>query len=537
MMSSPDMKPQSNLNEPQRTGAASAIARNVSEKESSRKAIAFLNKRFDSLKLIGASENADYYAGLEIRPPAPPRIIKLKVLPKEAAADSRRLKLFKAETGAASRLKHRNIIDTGPVEEIDGLHFSVLNHDFACETLKERLDRRGWLDLKVTIQIAQHIIEALIHSHSNGVLHLRINPANILLDPHGTALLEDFGVEAGTDFSWAHQERSRSCSAQFISPEQLRGEPLDSRTDIYLLGIVLYKMLTDRVPFDSEEPESIMQKHLIQFPVPIHLLREEIPLWMSAVVGCMLEKEPARRYRSAEALQSALDGFASSRLGIVRQPIEPSQDEIRDRAESSAAPAVEPKAEGAARELWEPPSITVIDPPLHLASAAIQRAEGDVAIAPPQQVRLGDAAVRSEHALPSTEQERTERKPIRAWLLWLAIIGLAAAVAAGLIALGQAANAPQDNTTLEIPTVENAPVESMEQAPGSETTQADPAGDALPTAAKQGARPATKAFVTRRASTRRKRVVRRAGKSVRSGTFRKSRKATRAKPRSSSIWQ
>jgi serine/threonine protein kinase len=534
-MVSPNMKPQSNLNEPQRTGAATAIARNVSEKESSIKAIAPLYKRFDSLKLIGASEGADYYAGLEMQTPAPPRIIKLKVLRPEAAADAKRLKLFKAETGAASRLKHRNIIDTGPVEVIDGLHFSVLNHDFACETLKEVLDRKGWLDLKVTIQIAQHIIEALSHSHKNGVLHLRINPENILLEAHGTALLEDFGVEAGSDFSWAQQERSRSCLAQFISPEQLRGEPLDSRTDIYLLGIVLYKMLTDRAPFDSRDPEAVMQKHLTQLPVPIHLLREEIPLWMSAVVGCMLEKEPARRYPSADALQSALDDFASSRLGIVRQPIEPPQDAISGRAAALADHATGLKPEGAAREEWETPSITVIDPPLHLTSTAMKQAESSSAIASPQQLRFADAAVGSEPSAHSTEQEWADGKPKRGWLLWLAIIGLAAAVAGGLLAMGGASKAPQDNTAPETPAVDKP----LEQAasPAPETTKVDPAGAALQPSTNQNARRVTKAFVTRRASTTRKRVVRTAGRSVRSGTVRKSRKATRAKPRSNRIWQ
>jgi serine/threonine protein kinase len=458
-----------------------------------------LSDRFDSLKMIGASSNACFYVARDLRDTSTDGTVWLKVFSEHMTDEAGNLELFKLETISAAKLKHRNILKTGEPEEINGIHLCVIEHRAGTETLKELLDREGWLDLKRAVEIIQQVVEALDYSHRLGILHLRIQPEVILLDREGTALLADFGLETSSCLAWAHAERSRYCSPYYVSPEQVSGGPVDARSDLYALGIMLYKMLTDRVPFDAEENSAIRQKHVSQSPTPPHLLCGDIPIWMSGLIARLLDKSPARRYDSADAFRSVLDSFASARLGIVRKAYDPppaadddhadddhadddhaDDDHAGDNHNENCSPLAadltmearerEPcEHEPCVREFWEPPSISIIPPPIEQSLAEPLELNEPPELNP----KLNN---NNEHAIEplrrsveepapdnriiierSAERLRVNRGRRMRWLRWVAIVALATAVASGLIALGRSApekSEPQNQVRIETPLLE-----------------------------------------------------------------------------------
>lgn len=257
-------------------------------------------------------------------------VVVLNVL-QDPRAQASQIELFKLEAEAAAGLSHRNILRSHPSEEIDGVHFSITEHRPAAETLRDLLDRQGWLDISLAIGIVRQIADALEYAHSSGILHLAIHPGSILIVPDGTALLADFGLEARSELAWAHQERSIYCPVHYISPEQASGKPIDSRSDFYSLGVVLYQMLTDRLPLDSIDPEAVRQKHLTQSPPFAHLYLNDIPYSVSNIITRMLEKDPAKRFADAASLREALDSSLNEIIGGCEDVLLPLVEEYGER--------------------------------------------------------------------------------------------------------------------------------------------------------------------------------------------------------------
>ena len=291
-----------------------AITPNPNPSNRARNAREVLSSRFDDLTLVCLRGSEELYTARDAyyRGDA----VQLRVLP--VTADRADLDLFRLEVVAAARLSHRNIIRCGPLQELNGIHFSTVEHRSDVETLKKILDRNGWLDLDSTIAITRQLTAALDHAHRNGVLHLRINPESILIAEDGTAILADFGIEGVSELAWAHACRTDCCPVHYISPEQASNGALDSRSDLYSLGVILYQMLTDRLPLDSEDPQAIRKKLLTQSPLPPHFYSSDVPDAMSSIVMCLLEKDPRARYQDAASLSAALN-----RLGNQTRVVEP----------------------------------------------------------------------------------------------------------------------------------------------------------------------------------------------------------------------
>jgi len=272
-----------------------------------------LSGRFKVLEPLGRSDKASSYLAEDLsasREDDSPRLVRLKVLSGAAALEPELLDLFQLEARAASSLSHRNILNTGVAEQVGGYHFCVVEHSPGATTLRSLLDRKGWLDAALASGIALQAARALAEAHKEGVLHLNICPERILIKPDGTVQLAGFGVEAGSDLKWAHDLRSDRSSAVYASPEQASGDPVDHRSDLYSLGVVLFEALTDRVPFNGESAERIRLKHRTQSPLPPDVYCESVPRALSALVMRLLEKRPQDRFESASELALALAEFA-----------------------------------------------------------------------------------------------------------------------------------------------------------------------------------------------------------------------------------
>jgi len=263
-----------------------------------------LSTRFDVLRPLGADERAWYYLARERGCDSTARI---KVLAPHVARDPQARELFRLESIAASKLAHFNISRTGEPLEIDGIHFCAVEQKQDAWTLREMLDRQGWLDIDRAVEIADQIASALDHAHWLGVLHLRLQPENILVEENGWVTVKDFGIEASAKLEWAYRERARRQRAPYASAEQARGAKLDHRSDLYSLGAILYEMLTDRVPYDSDDEDSVRQKQLSYPPAPPYLISMDVPEEVSNVVMRLLASDPKNRFDSAVDFQTALD--------------------------------------------------------------------------------------------------------------------------------------------------------------------------------------------------------------------------------------
>jgi serine/threonine-protein kinase len=268
-----------------------------------------LSDRFKVLKSLGSSDACAFYLAREN---AGNKTVVIKILSGSAARDFRQRELFRLEASAASRLTHKNIVKTGEAETVNGIHFCVMEHSPVAESLRDLLRRKGWLEAGQAISIINQAADALAYAHSRGVLHLRLQPEKILLEPDGLVRVIDFGIDASQQFVWAQTERSRRQPAEYQSAEQMCDASLDQRSDLYSLGVLLFEMLTDRLPFDSQDPDYIRRRHRMKHsPLPPHVLSWDVPEFISRVVMGLLEKNPNKRFSNGTVFRMTLNRLAS----------------------------------------------------------------------------------------------------------------------------------------------------------------------------------------------------------------------------------
>lgn len=294
------------------TNSTARIKQAVSE--GSREISAALSGKYTLLKLIAASEMTNLYLARDHRgeqadSSGGEQIVELKIMADDAARDPQQLELFYLESEAAAKLAHDNIIRSSEASCSGRIHFSVMEHRPGADTLRALLDMNAWLEPGVATGIAAQIAAALDYAHHNGVLHLNLRPESILLVPDGTVLVTDFGIEAQEQLAWAQAARTARQTAQYLSAEQAGGEALDHRSDLYALGIIMFEMLTDRVPFDSSDRDSIKRKHVAQAALAPRIFCTGVPETLSAIVMGLLEKNPNNRIQSGEALLSLFNNL------------------------------------------------------------------------------------------------------------------------------------------------------------------------------------------------------------------------------------
>lgn len=298
---------------------------------------AALGKRFDIGSRIAEHDAHFVYSARDLSGPDATGLIRLKVLRTTLASDNRQVELFRLEASAAAKLSHKNIPKSGEAEELSGVHFSISEERQGVITLRDYLDQRGWLDVEEAVQVSQQIADALQHAHSRGVLHLTLDPDKVLLDESGNVYVTDFGIDRAKDLLWARQERSRHCAARYVTPEQILSGDADQRTDLYLLGLILFEMLTDRTPFESEDEAALRSKHLARTPAPPHAFRQELSRELSQTVLDLLSKRADGRPFYVSAFKAALNHCIAA--GLIHQ--EPGEDAEESVSKHEPVPTFE----------------------------------------------------------------------------------------------------------------------------------------------------------------------------------------------------
>ncbi len=250
------------------------------------------------------------------------RTVAVKLLHDHLARDDQFVQRFRREALAAARLAHPNIVaiyDSGsqPGDDAEE-HFIVMEY---CSggTLDSLKSERGVLSPDAAMPIGITVCDALAYAHRAGIVHRDIKPANVLMSADGTVKVGDFGI-AKAAFTGSDITTTGSIlgTVTYLAPEQLDGREPDARSDIYSLGVVLYELLAGRPPFVAESQLATALKHQREAPAPLRSLRVGIPKAVEAVVMRALEKDPARRFASAEEMRSALERQSGASTQVFR---------------------------------------------------------------------------------------------------------------------------------------------------------------------------------------------------------------------------
>jgi tetratricopeptide (TPR) repeat protein len=238
--------------------------------------------------------------------------VALKVIRPEIAADRGVLERFSAELKLARQIVHRNVARMFDLNESAGVPYITMEY-VRGENLKRLIRQVGRLSPSQALTYACQICDGLAEAHRAGIIHRDLKPQNIMIDEEGQAKILDFGLarllaqEGGEGGGSSH-----SGTPAYVSPQQIKGEPADARSDIYSLGVLIYEMLTGRPPFRAERLEEIIDMHLHELPEAPHDLDPGISTELSALVMKCLEKDPASRYQTAHVLGQGLDNLAAS---------------------------------------------------------------------------------------------------------------------------------------------------------------------------------------------------------------------------------
>lgn len=228
------------------------------------------------------------------------RLVAVKVLKDEFTTDNEFIKRFNTEAQAAASLSHPNIVSIYDVghEEENNLYYIVMEL-VQGKTLKEIINAEGVLSWKWSLNIAMQIASALELAHKNGIIHRDIKPHNIIITEDGIAKVTDFGIAKAVSNSTITAFGTTIGSVHYFSPEQAKGGITDAKSDLYSLGVVMYEMLTGKVPFDADTPVSVALKHMqedAREPIDIN---NEIPSAVNKIVVKAMQKDPINRYNSA----------------------------------------------------------------------------------------------------------------------------------------------------------------------------------------------------------------------------------------------
>ena len=232
------------------------------------------------------------------------RRVAIKILNDRHAGDEQFVERFRREAKNAAGLSHPNIVSIYDRGEAEGTYYIAMEY-LDGRSLKELIVARGPAPIPLAIDYARQILAALRFAHRNGVVHRDIKPHNIMVGDEGRLKVTDFGIaRAGT--SQMTEVGSIIGTAQYLSPEQAKGAPVDQTSDLYSLGIVLYELLTGTVPFNGDTPVEIAMKHLSTVPPEPSALRPEVPEDLDSIVVRALGKTPEERYGSAEEMDADL---------------------------------------------------------------------------------------------------------------------------------------------------------------------------------------------------------------------------------------
>jgi serine/threonine protein kinase/beta-lactam-binding protein with PASTA domain len=266
---------------------------------------ALFDGRYKILKRLGTGGMATVYLAEDQELG---RRVAIKILNAKHASDRQFVERFRREASSAAGLSHASIVQIYDRGKAEGTYYIAMEV-IEGKSLKELILERGPSPIPVAVNYGRQILAALRFAHRNGVVHRDIKPHNVLVDEEGRVKVTDFGI-ARAGASEMTEVGSIIGTAQYLSPEQARGAPVDTRSDLYSVGVVLYELLTGTAPYNGETPVEIAMKHLSAVPEPPSAKRPEIPPELDAVVLRALAKNPEDRYQSADEMDADLSAIS-----------------------------------------------------------------------------------------------------------------------------------------------------------------------------------------------------------------------------------
>lgn len=263
-----------------------------------------LDGRYEIIELIGSGGMANVYKAKCHRLN---RMVAVKILKSDMAENEEIRRRFRDESRAVAQLSHANIVSVYDVSSSGDTEYIVMELIDGI-TLKQYMERRGQMDWRESLHFIIQIMRALEHAHSRGIIHRDIKPQNIMVLRDGSVKVADFGIACLQNNTQTLTQDALG-SVHYISPEQARGEHIDARSDIYSAGVVLYEMLTGRLPFEGDTAVSVAIQHLSSVPLAPSEIREDVPKGLELICMKAMCADINKRYASATAMLEDLESF------------------------------------------------------------------------------------------------------------------------------------------------------------------------------------------------------------------------------------
>ncbi|MCL6562135.1 MAG: PASTA domain-containing protein [Firmicutes bacterium] len=275
-----------------------------------------LGGRYEILERIGTGGMSLVYRGRDL---SLHRLVAVKILKHQWSEDEEVVRRFDQEARASASLVHPNVVQVYDVgQEEPDLHYIVMEL-VQGETLRQKLDRQGALPVAEALAIADQVLAGLEAAHRRRLVHRDIKPQNILISEDGTVKVADFGIAYAATTGTLVNTGSLLGTVQYFSPEQARGRMVSAQSDLYSVGVVLFEMLTGRLPFEGDSAIGVAIKHLQDEAPDVRSLNPEVPPAVAAVVQRALAKDPADRFQTAQSFRRALGQLDEGEGEVLRR--------------------------------------------------------------------------------------------------------------------------------------------------------------------------------------------------------------------------
>ncbi len=298
------------------------------------------NDRYQITELIGVGGMAEVYKALDR---VLGRTVAVKVMLPQYASDQDFRQRFRQEAASAANLSSPFIVNVYDWGQDNGTYFIVMEFVRGVD-LKTAIKERGPINQRKVAEIGAQVCQALSVAHGQDIIHRDIKPQNIMMQPDGNIKVMDFGIARAKN-SLKSKTASVLGTAHYISPEQAQGKELSATSDIYSLGIVLYEAVTGKLPFDGPDSVSVATKQVNELPVPPHEIKPDIDPALEAIIMQAMEKDPSRRFLTANDMKQALNNYLTGRTSNI------GNEPTRNMAGYAAGPAM---AQGDQTEVMPP---------------------------------------------------------------------------------------------------------------------------------------------------------------------------------------